>query len=139
MQHTNFHVCIFVYATLTYSHTMYLRSLLHVYTHAHTHSYTHTHTHSLTLTHTHTCTHSLTHSLTHTHTHTHSHTHTHAHTHTHTHSQIISAEISELQSRRAVTSAKMEEYRRKLFDLGHRVLRVCLSMYMCLQYMYGHV
>jgi nuclear pore complex protein Nup54 len=38
--------------------------------------------------------------------------------------EIISAEISELQSRRAVTSAKMEEYRRKLFDLGHRVLRV---------------
>ena len=51
----------------------------------------------------------------------------HTHTHTHTHTQIISDEVAKLQSQRAITSAKMEEYRRKLVDLGHRVIQVCLS------------
>jgi nuclear pore complex protein Nup54 len=38
--------------------------------------------------------------------------------------EIISAEVADLQSHRAVMNAKMEEQRRKLIDLGHRVLRV---------------
>ena len=54
------------------------------------------------------------------------HTHLKSHSLTHSHTQIISAEIAELQRARAVTSAKMEEYKRKLVDLGHRVLQVCV-------------
>ena len=60
------------------------------------------------------------------------HTHTHTHTHTpHTH-QIISTEILALQSRHAVTSARVEDYRRKLLDLGHRVLRVWVIFEGCI-------